>query len=215
MSKQPSIPFPRGVEKVEGRLPNGAYYKFVIGRRDDFLEIEADTPDLRRELLLRGGIEMIDQTWYLGRDRSSLPVPQWDGTMHNHTAMRSAGVLASACRAAATGKTCTDEACQHCVTCNSPACQRFLAEDWRRGVNWEDARWISTEFSFGRGAGGPSVPLPIASPSPETRPLTTPEYAEHTKGNQTRVEREARQKEFAEMTRAMGAAIRGEYSEPK
>jgi len=157
-----------GVEQVEGVTPNGVAFSFKLGRKDDFLEIiNADgSPDLRRALLQRGGIEMVNQTWFLARDRRSVVIEQWDGTSHEHTLGRG-GKLGLPCPAKA-GELC-DETCDHSITCNSPACQQFFSDDWRRAhpvVN------VSSPYK----PAPRSEYVPIASPVKAQRPLTVTEH---------------------------------------
>jgi hypothetical protein len=188
MSKQPNIAFPRGVEVVEGKTANGVLYKFKIGRKDDFLEIDGAsiTPDLRAALLARGGREMVKQTWYVRLDCSMLLIPQWDGTTHTHRPLGE----------------------DHEVTCNSPACQQFFADDWRRAHPIARLGGAPLPRAAISNVGPEEYYLPIAAPVKEQRPKNAIEWeAEVRQTADTRaakVQGEAMGRAFAETLQAAG-----------
>lgn len=90
MSKQPNIAFPRGEDRVQGVTSNGITFKFVLGRKDDFLEIDADglAPKVRKALLQARRCRDGEHPWFLRRDVSAVFIPQWDTTTHAYKPSR-------------------------------------------------------------------------------------------------------------------------------
>jgi hypothetical protein len=121
--------------------------------------VRCEDQNCRDELIRMGGIEAVKRTWYVSRDISQVVIPQTDGTTHIHEP--ASGGLKSM-RKHKPG-VCQDEECEHTVTCDSPTCTKFFADEWERSVL------------------GSGLPRPVAAPSEKDRPKTVTQIEEESR----------------------------------
>jgi hypothetical protein len=191
---KPNIVFHPSRRSVTANLANGQRFHYIAEHGEDYIEVETDSEDLRAELLRQGGVEDTKRTWYLSRDIPSVTIPQWGGFAHHHKASR--GGLRTC-----DGKNCTDETCEHSITCGSPECQRFFTEEWQRANPTGPA---GRPRHFYKGL---RVAPAIAGPSPKDRPMSQADYAAEMEREDAESPAVASARAFAEALIQGGATI--------